>query len=127
MTVSPGNRMTAVVTQVTGRRWTITLTDTTTGATFALTRPYRGPGASAEWIEERPQVGPTLATLAPYGSTTFTGMTANGGAPGLVPADAISMVGGTGKPVISIPSALSASGNAFTVSYGSSTPTTPAG
>lgn len=127
MTVRPGDVMTASVHQVSGRRWTITETDTTTGATFSLTRRYRGPGASAEWIEERPEIGRSLATLAPYGSTTFTRMTADGVTPRLVPADAISMVANSGSPVISVPSALSAAGDAFTVAYGSATPAAPAG
>ncbi len=127
MTVRPGNRMTATIGQVSGRTWAVTVTDTTTGASYTLTRKYRGPGASAEWIEERPEIGRSLATLAPYGSTTFTGLTADGGVPHLIPADAISMIGNTGTQVISTPSALSTSGTAFSVAYGPTAPPRPAG
>jgi hypothetical protein len=127
MAVSPGNHMTAAINQVSGRTWTITVTDRTTGASYTQTRRYRGPGASAEWIEERPQVGRSLATLAPYGSTTFTGLTADGGVPRLSAPDAISMIGNTGSRVISTPSALSTSGTAFTVAYGSTAPPAPEG
>ena len=127
MTVGPGNHMTAIIRQVSGRTWTITVSDTTTGTSYTLTRKYKGPGASAEWIEERPQVGRNLATLAPYGSTTFTGLTADGTVPHLVAADAISMIGNSPSQVISTPSALSASGTAFSVAYGPAAPPRPAG
>jgi hypothetical protein len=126
MTIRPGDRMTAEIGQVAGRTWTITVSDTTTGASYSLTRRYKGPGTSAEWIEERPEVGRSLATLAPYGSTTFTGLTADGTNPHLVGADAISMIAGPGSPVISVPSPLSTSGTAFTVAYGSVAPPRPA-
>ena len=127
LTVRPGDRMTASVTEGAARAWRITLTDVTTGATFTSSHRYRGPGASAEWIQERPQVGPVLGTLTRYGTTTFTGLQANGHAPGLVPADALSMVTAVGGPVISTPSGLSRSGTAFSVAYGPTAPPVPAG
>jgi hypothetical protein len=127
MIVRPGDRMVASIDRGAGRKWTISLTDSTSGAAFSLTRGYRGPGASAEWIEERPQVGRTLSTLADYGSTTFTGLTVDGASPGLVPSEAVAMVGDTGTPVISTPSAPSPRGDAFTVAYGPVAPAAPAG
>lgn len=127
MTVQPGDRMAASIVRGPAATWTISLTDATTGSTFSLTRHYRGPGASAEWIQERPQVGRSLATLSAYGTTAFTGLAANGSAPGLVPADALSMVTAVGGPVISTPSALSRSGTSFAVSYGAAAPPAPAG
>ena len=127
ITVSPGDHMTASVVHVKGRKWTVSLTDVTSGASFTLTRGYRGTGMSAEWIEERPQVGRSLATLSSYGSTTFIGLTDNGASPGLVPADAISMVGSVGGPAISTPSAPSPLHDAFTVAYGAVAPPPPPG
>jgi len=127
MTVSPGDRMAASITRGSGRRWTMSLTDITTGALFAVTRTYRGAGASAEWIVERPQVGRSLATLSNFGTTVFTGLTTNGTTPGLTPAEAISMVGTGGSPVISAPSAPSPLRDAFTVAYGPSAPPPPTG
>ena len=126
-TVQPGDHMTASIVHTAGARWSITLTDTTSGASFGVTRHYKGPGASAEWIQERPQVGRTLATLSAYGSTVFTGLSANGTAPGLVAADALAMVTAVGGPVISTPSPLSRSGTSFAVAYGAAVPATPAG
>ena len=127
MTVSPGDHMTAALTRGVGKKWTITLTDATTGSTFTLTRNYKGAGTSAEWIVERPQVGRALATLSNYGSTTFTGLTANGLPPGLLPSEAISMVGDTGPNVISTPSAPSPRADAFSVAYGPVAPVAPPG
>ena len=124
--VHPGDRMTALIGRGASGKWTISLADTTTGLSFTLTRGYRGPAASAEWIQERPQVGRTLATLTPYGSTTFTGLTADGAAPGLVPGHALAMVDAVGGPVISAPSPLSPSGTSFAVAYGSAAPAAPA-
>jgi hypothetical protein len=127
ITVGPGDHMTASVVHLKGRKWTISLTDVTSGAAFTLTHGYWGTGMSAEWIEERPQVGRSLATLSDYGSTTFTGLTDNGASPGLVPADAISMVGSVGGPAISTPSAPSPLHDAFTVAYGAVAPPVPPG
>jgi len=81
--VSPGDVMSATIrqtpTQVTvggglfGRGtktteydWTITIADRTRGWTFTTTQAYNGPGASAEWIVEAPQIFGQIATLANY-------------------------------------------------------------
>jgi hypothetical protein len=125
--VAPGDHMSASITHGTAKHWTIVLTDTTSGKKFTYTRNYKGPAASAEWIQERPLVGGSLATLANYGSTTFTSLTANGVNPHLNSAEAISMVGNVGSRLISVPSAPSALGDAFTVAYGDSTPPAPGG
>jgi hypothetical protein len=122
--VLPGDHMSASITRVSAEDWRFVLADVTSGKRFTYTRLYNGPGASAEWIQERPLVGGTLSTLADYGSTTFSSLTANGINPHLVTADAISMVG---NRLISVPSAPSALGDAFTVAYGDSTPPPPAG
>ena len=125
--VRPGDHMTASITWGKGRTWTVVLTDTTSGASFSGTRSYRGAGDSAEWIEERPQIGRSLSTLAEYGSTVLTGLTANGGDPRLTTAEAISMVDVTGTRVISTPSSPSALGDAFSVAYGATAPPPPPG
>jgi hypothetical protein len=125
--VSPGDHMTASITRVAGRTWTVVLTDSTRGRSFTHTRNYRGTGASAEWIEERPQIGSSLSTLASYGSVTFTGLTANGADPHLTSTSAISMYDNQGTAVISTPSLPATSGDAFSVAYGPSAPPAPAG
>ncbi|HWF14852.1 MAG TPA: G1 family glutamic endopeptidase [Acidimicrobiales bacterium] len=46
--------------------WEITIADTTLGWTFSTSQAYNGPGASAEWIMEAPEVGGRVTTLASY-------------------------------------------------------------
>jgi len=125
--VSAGDHLSASITHTTGKKWTIALVDATSGRSFTYTRSYRGLGASAEWIEERPQIGHTLSVLAAYGSTTFSSLTANGANPHLTSAGAISMVGDVGNRLISVPSVPSVLGDAFSVAYGASAPPPPAG
>ena len=84
--VSPGDVMTATIaktsSQVSGGgggglfgrghqttteyEWTITIADRTHPWTFTTTQPYNGPGSSAEWIVEAPEVGSQIASLADY-------------------------------------------------------------
>lgn len=130
--VAPGDHLSASISQtvtkkVTAKKWTIVLVDTTSGRSFTYTRGYRGPGASAEWIEERPMVAHSLSALAAYGSTTFSSLTANGVNPHLISAEAIAMVASVGNRLISVPSVPSVLGDAFSVAYGATTPPAPAG
>jgi hypothetical protein len=46
--------------------WKITLADTTENWSFSIDEAYNGPGASAEWIEEAPEVNGAIATLTHY-------------------------------------------------------------
>src|SRR5208282_654328 len=74
--VAPGDRMSASIWETSatsgGRRhssghvWDITISDTTKGWTFSTSKAYTGPGTSAEWIMEAPEVGGSIATLAHY-------------------------------------------------------------
>ena len=83
-----------------GGPWTITLRNRTSGEEFSTTEAYSGPGASAEWIQEAPTVGGRIATLASYGSTTFTA-TANGKNPGFALRHAGAML--QGGAIVSMP------------------------
>jgi hypothetical protein len=125
--VNPGDQMTAAIARGTGKKWTISITDATSGASFTYSRNYKSAGTSAEWIVERPQFGRSLATLTSYGSTTFSGLTANGVGPGLVRSEGISMVGDAGTNVISTPSPPSPRGDAFAVAFGPFVPAAPIG
>jgi hypothetical protein len=94
------------------RRWT---------RPFTIALKYQSSLASVEWIVEGPCVNncaaknPGFAYLPNYGSTTFTGITANNVTPKLVlAADGIIMKDPAGNST-SMPSA--ASGNSFTVSF----------
>ncbi len=127
--VNPGDRMSATITRNPGKAkvWTITIADTTSGSSYSISEVYKGHATSAEWIEERPELGRSLATLADYGRVTFSRLTANGADPELTTTDAISMLNNTESGVISTPSNPSALGDTFSVAYGSAAPATPAG
>jgi hypothetical protein len=85
MSVTPGDRMFASIyetgqTVLTGRHriahlWSITIKDTRTGQSFSPPlQAYTGPGTSAEWVVEAPQVSGRIATLAPYSFTSAGGV-----------------------------------------------------
>lgn len=121
ISVSPGDQMTASITS--GPLWTITLTDTTNGESFTTQQAYKGPGSSAEWIEEAPTVGGRVATLANYGSTEFDPGTVNGTNPALVASDGGVMV--QHRAQVSTPSSPDGDTDGFAVRYGSAAPSAP--
>jgi hypothetical protein len=88
ITVEPGDSITVSITKVSSTQWTISLTDNGKAGhaaqpAFGTTQSYSGPGTSAEWILEAPQVNGRQATLAQYGSTTFDLSAVNGASPHL--------------------------------------------
>jgi hypothetical protein len=91
--VSPGDSMTASISQVSGSQWTIAIADITTGNSFSEPFTYTGPADSAEWIEELPTaVGTAQPTLANFGTANFSEMQylpANQSAASLTPIDMI--------------------------------------
>ena len=119
MPVVPGDSMTVTVGQVTGTEWSIEITNNSTGQTFLTDQTYTGPGSSAEWIVEAPEVNGSIATLAAYSpDVTFTGIRLNGAETTI--ADIV-MVQNNAQ--VSTPSAFTSSG--FTVAYGGSAPPPP--
>ncbi len=126
ITVSPGNKMQANIVKDSTTDWTITITDVTTGKSFSTTQVYTGPGASAEWIVERPEVGGRLATLAHYKSpVTFDKGLSNNANPALTASDGGEMLNNSGTKVISIPSKPDSDTDGFNCSYGSTAPSPP--
>ena len=74
--VSVGDSVTASVAEVSGTTWQLTVTDNTTGDSFTTQQSYTGPGHSAEWIVERPELNGSLTTLADFSpEVTFTNLT----------------------------------------------------
>jgi hypothetical protein len=53
--------------------WTIVISDSTKGWKFTTNQAYNGPGTSAEWIMEAPEVNGRIATLAHYTIDPATG------------------------------------------------------
>jgi hypothetical protein len=147
--VGPGDRMSASIYETTtiaakpttGHVWVIDLADSTKGWKYSATEPYAGPGASAEWILEAPEVNGAASSLAHYS------IAASRGAGDFDSAGVLSAPVAKGTPVfasakltfasqagtmikgaqtISIPGQPDASLNAFDMAYGSTLPTTPA-
>jgi hypothetical protein len=122
LTIQPGDTMTGSVQNTSANQWVITLKDVTSGQSFSIDETYKGPGRSAEWIEEAPSNGTKVLPLAHYSPTKFSKLQVGFdlGAPVSphlgFPGMAIALVQ-NGKQV-STPSKPNAAGNAFTVSYG---------
>lgn len=120
--------MSGEVRDISGNNWVISLKDVTTGKSFSINKTYKGPGQSAEWIQEAPTNGGVLP-LAHYSETEFSKATIafNGGSAGKPPLSygmAIAMTNSAGNKIISIPSK-PAGGNSFNVAYGSKQPAAP--
>lgn len=121
ITVSPGDTITASVTQESGSTWQITITDGS--QSFTTTQTYTGPGTSAEWIEEAPTIGGSVAPLANYGQATFDPGTANGANPGLTASDGGVMV--RNNEDVSTPSNPDSDTDGFNVAFGATAPAPP--
>jgi hypothetical protein len=114
--VSPGDQMSASITELSSGTWQVTISDTTSGRGYSADMSYSGPADSAEWIVERPEVNGTLSNLANFGTTAFSNAVVNGAGPALTSSEEIVMVSSSGTP-LATPSAPSSSGNAFSVAY----------
>jgi hypothetical protein len=101
--------------------WTIDLNDTTKGWSFSQQFSYSTPGVTAEWIEEAPTVNGSLATLADYGSTTFTNLGIGGSGLSTAQSYPIYMATQSGA-IISYPADLNSATDSFSVFYGSPRP-----
>jgi hypothetical protein len=152
-TVSPGDSMTASITKTAtevtvgsgGRRgrttteyeWEITLKDVTQGWSFTTPQAYSGPGTSAEWIVEAPEVNGQIASLPDY---AFPGASVTAG--DFLGADVATTLGGplTGAGLnytndsgvmiqnnaqVSTPGQPDPADTAFNASYGSTVPAAP--
>jgi Peptidase A4 family/Putative Ig domain len=104
-----------------GYDWTIALDDTShTDDSFSTSQCYAGPGDSAEWIVEAPEVDGSISTLAPFApavgfselssSQTYTSL------------DEMVIVNNDGE-VVATPSPFDTNG--FTVAYGDDVPAAP--
>lgn len=151
--VIPGDRMSASIYETTttagpvhthraAHLWVITIGDTSRGWSYSTTQSYSGPGTSAEWILEAPQVGGKISTLADYTITPPPGVgdfdsagdltsPVSSGAPTFLHAalnhskDAGVMIQNGAQ--VSTPSNPDAPLTAFNDAYGSAIPTAPTG
>ena len=114
--VSPGDRISVNISEVSPGTWTITISDSSSGGSSSGDLAYGGPGASAEWIEEAPSsLAGVIATLADFGSVEFDHpMTTGVGSSAAL--YAVSMSNSSGS-VIAYPTAFTPT--SFDVDYGS--------
>ncbi len=151
--VSPGDSMTATIvktsTEVTvgsgGRRgrttteydWQITLKDVTQGWSFTTTQAYSGPGTSAEWIVEAPEVNGQVASLSDYafpGASLapgdFNGAEVATGLGGALTGAGLNYTNDSGVMIqnnvqVSTPGQPDTAHTAFNAGYGSAVPLSP--
>lgn len=119
VTVSPGDSITASISEVSNGQWTITITDKTNGETDTLNVAYASSLSSAEWIEEDPSF--SSRRQIPFdnfngaaftdGSTVANGSTVTIAASTAQP---VTMVNKTGQTV-AVPSVIGSNGASFTV------------
>ncbi len=125
--VAPGDQMLARVSEVQPGTWSIYLADQTQNWSFQQDFAYSGPGTSAEWIEEAPNVNGQQTSPADFGSVSFagTGVYGNFGngtgwyATDMTASNEWDMTDPTGK-ILAAPGAPSTSpsgGQAFTDTY----------
>jgi hypothetical protein len=117
--VDPGDQMDATLNETSANVWTVTLDDDTQAWQYTDSFDYSTPGLSVEWIEEAPTVDGTLATLANFGSATFTGMATDylsGQSSSVL--DPIYMTNLDDSAILAYPEAFDAATNSFTDEYG---------
>jgi len=115
--VSPGDTMSGSVSFDGSSTWTLTISDLSAGWNYPKTFSETGLSqASAEWVAERPEVNGNIASLADFGSVTFSGAIATGdGVTGPIssftysPFDMIN----SSDSVLAAPGSLNGSGNGF--------------
>lgn len=131
LTIKPGDSMSAsVVYNSSTSQFVLTISDNTSGKTFSIdetSSAVQNPTASresAEWIVEAPQVGGSIATVANFGSVTFTNASATiNGVTGPINDSAWQSAAidiEVGRTVYDTTSVLIASGTSFVVTYNTS-------
>jgi hypothetical protein len=115
LAVTPGHSMSASVVYGGGGRYTLTLTDNTTGKAFStVQRTNSAKRTSAEAIVEAPYNGGILP-LANFGTANFTNTLANNSPIGNFTVDPITMLNPAGMKAT--PSGLDSTKAAFTVTW----------
>jgi hypothetical protein len=121
-TVSPGDVMVASISLVDSatNKWSIQISDVTTGQDFNTTVVYNSMRSSGEWIMERPTINNKLTTLADFGNVTFTGCNLNtNNTSGSISKFYFSRIEMTNSQYVRLTSvsSLTADGTSFTISY----------
>lgn len=121
VSVSPGDSLSASVSETSPGQWIISITDNTNGQTFTQSVAYASSHSSAEWIEEDPSYGRNrLIPLDRFGVATFTnGLATSGGITRNILGNQsvpITLVNNAGQ-ALATTSALTAGGSSFSVTH----------
>lgn len=122
-TVAPGDRIRAIIRKIAAKRWQIRLINLTKGEQFVTTQRYSGPGRSAEWIVEAPQVNGSIAKLARFSPIRFVRARINGRAAHFTARNGGAM--SVNGRQIATPSLPNASRDGFVVARGAKRPAVP--
>jgi hypothetical protein len=119
VTVSPGDSLTASLSEVSSGQWTISITDKTDGEADTFSVSYASSLSSAEWIEEDPSY--SFRRQIPFDNfheAAFTGgsAVANGSTVTIAASTAqpVTMVENTSQ-IFAVPSAIGSDGASFTI------------
>lgn len=121
LSITPGDNISASITEISSNNWQISITDITTGATFSIIVTYDSSNSSAEWIEEDPSFdNGRQAPFDDYGQVDMADcQTINAGATDNLNeafAQAVTMVNSFGQAE-STPSVIASNGNSFNTYY----------
>jgi hypothetical protein len=122
LNINPGDTISAEVKYIGNNKFSLSITDVTTGQTYTTTQKGKAKRQSAEWIVEAPSSTGGVLPLANFGSDVFTSCYATvAGATGSVndvrwQNDAITMVS-SGGALKAQPSELSPDGTSFGVTW----------
>ncbi len=118
LAVSAGDTVSVSITEQTAGVWLIDMKNVTTGRTYTTTIRYNSSKSSAEWIEEAPSLGRSIAPLDSFGTVKFTAggvvvdgkkLTVSGAG-----AKAVTMADGANQP-LAVPSGIGSDGSSFSV------------
>jgi hypothetical protein len=117
ITVSPGDTVTASISEISSGEWSISIKDMTNGESYSNVEYYDSANSSADWIEEAPTDSNGVIPLDKFGSVGFAnGSTVENGSTVSIAdsnAEALVMENGEGEALTST-SAITSGGN-FTV------------
>ena len=122
LSVSPGDSIYTSIRELSANKWSISIIDSNTGNSIAITEPYRGPGASAEFIQEDPG-WPSQLQFAHSTGVTFRNARVNNADPDFN--DSQYVVMNQDGAQLSTPSRPNEAANGFTVEDGPVVPAPP--
>jgi Peptidase A4 family len=127
LTVAPGDSVSVAISEQGTDSWLIAFKNNTTGQTYQTTVKYTSSLSSAEWVVEAPSSRRQILPLDNFGTIAFSAASAT------KDGKSVNIAQAAGKPITlmarggaaATPSALTASGDGFTVTRNNSATTNP--